>query len=184
MSFIGFFCIWPVLYISINSFYNNAKISRNLVSGCHSISSIILYINKFSYLNIFSFSSSYFFFDICYIIYKNIFFNELIYIIHHIFGILLINTNIFTITDRILVFESAELSNAFTYIVYHKLKTNSSSYLKILKQLQFMWYFIFRVCVFSYFFYSRFFVYGKFIFITSPIYLFGIICTYGQYIRL
>jgi len=146
--------------------------------------SISSFIFNIKHSIIFNVSTSYFIYDVLYIFYKQLWFLEFIYIIHHISAICIFHSSIFDVDIKLHMFKLAELSNLFTYFIYHKLKTNSISNLKLLKYIQFCWFSFIRIILFSYYYIYYFNIYKSLIFYALPLYLFGIVCSLGQYQRL
>lgn len=145
---------------NFNNFNNlDYKIIRNSISFLHSFSvSILTYLYLLNYnVNIKNiiciFSSSYFISDILYIIASKNYKKEAMYIYHHI--VLLLTLNYINLNEDVekyidLIF-IGELSNFFTYIVYHLIKTNFNKIIiNRVKFIQFIWFLYFRGYILTY----------------------------------
>ena len=132
------------------------KLNKNLVCFVHSIiCSLITYYNINrdlpNYTLLYYFSFGYFIWDIVNIvIHKD--FNDLMFIYHHIICLLALSSLIKGESSEIInkVFFLGEASNFFNYITYHCIKSNYfKNNIIILKIIQFVWFFYFRIILIS-----------------------------------
>lgn len=136
--------MWPIVYYwGIDRFGpRNHKLARNVVSFSHAVAIIGLYHaapNQWKGEAMCVNSISYFLWDL---LYMSVYRNEPIFIFHHIASSALLLTNI-AWYYKIMGLYYAEMSNLFTYLVYHRLQLGIPC--RGLKELQAWWYAYFRV---------------------------------------
>lgn len=136
--------MWEIVFNFANFFYpSERKVCRNIVSFSHSLLTIGLIGFKFHYNLIQLSSVSYFVWDLVHMLQYRV---EELYIYHHLVTIIFLFSWYEKEFIQKLLF-TAEISNIPTYIVYHKLKLKKSCELE--KKIQYIWFFIFRVCLFT-----------------------------------
>lgn len=157
------FCIWPLMSTILTQLTNYSdKINNNLISALHSNTSNILNITGLctmnSYLLNYSilFSISYFIWDgyrILIIKSKS----DYVYVVHHIISILFLeyiylDTTLPFNNTLLILYCLGEVSNFFTYIVYHMIKAKySNQQIYKYKICQCIWFSFIRVVVYTYY---------------------------------
>ena len=163
---LNFLCIflWILLYHTISHFkITDRKINKNIVCFTHStLCTAFAYYNTLqdspNYNLLYFFSFSYFVWDIIYILYNKDC-KDLIFIYHHIICLIALNSLIKNNNSEIInkIFFLGEASNFFNYITYHCIKFNYfKNNLIILKIVQFIWFFYFRMIMISLYIYHDF----------------------------
>ena len=133
---------WPIIDVVAGLFYSDTKITRNIVSCSHAVSSCILYVVNPTRMMLNSLT--YFAWDTVYIIEQQKM--DWLLLCHHL------------VTNYLLLVEAPkyikehvlfvlELSNLPTYIVYHMIKLKKD--VSLARMVQFMWSCYFRVYVMS-----------------------------------
>ena len=131
---------WPFIDYIAGLFYKDSKITRNIVSCSHAVSSCILYAVNQDQMRLNSLT--YFVWDTVYILEQQK--TDWLLLWHHL------------VTNYLLVIEAPkyvkehvlfvlELSNLPTYLVYHMLKLERD--VRLARIFQFVWMFYFRVYV-------------------------------------
>ena len=131
---------WPCIDYIAGLFYTDSKITRNIVSCSHAVSSCILYAVNQDRMRLNSLT--YFVWDTVYILEQQK--TDWLLLWHHL------------VTNYLLVIEAPkyvkehvlfvlELSNLPTYVVYHMLKLERD--VRLARIFQFVWMFYFRVYV-------------------------------------
>ena len=177
------------------SFENNYKVRGNYLSFTHSVVSNIvsgLYLyNQNIYLLKFLlfFSSSYFIWDLIFLATNNKISSYYLFIYHHLMTILILFMGYYTkfTTEYITLFHIGELSNFFNYPIYHMIKKQYSvSTVNILRIVQFIWFFYYRVykLLFLGIQYSFVFDSKTFIILLWIIYLLGVVWGVKQFLKL
>ena len=136
--------MWPIVYYwGIDRFGpRNHKLARNVVSFSHAVATIGLYHvapNQWKGEAMCVNSISYFLWDL---LYMSVYRNEPLFIFHHWVSIGLLLAK-FAWYYKITGLYYAEMSNLFTYFVYHRLQLGIPC--RGLKELQAWWYSYFRV---------------------------------------
>lgn len=152
-----YICIWSFVYfyyynvIDDKNTYSLIKRSRNYVSFSHSVlCTILAYFEQ--YQKVYNISTSYFIFDTLHIL-LNSFQKEIIYVYHHIILIFYLKEMLETQSEILIyLLFIGELSNWPLYITYEVIHNNSEEYIIFFwKLIQLVWFFVFRLVVYSYF---------------------------------
>ena len=182
---VNFSPIYYFMFVNLNKYTNNKKISRNYCSIFHIIGCLILSILKY-YNNIFFninilLSIGYFIFDTIYILgYSKYNLFNICMIYHHvaICYLLTLDHNIYQSDDILLL---GEISNIPGNIIYHYIQIKDDKYMEKLKIIQKYLYFIIRVIFYSYIIFERLIYlknnnYSMIPLMTSfPVYIMGLI---------
>ena len=158
-----FSLFWNALYLWNKKYIKNTKINKNSISFIHCLGcSLLAYINYIypNYVYLYYFCSSYFIWDMLYILYNKQWSNSL-YIYHHLVSIWALYELIHENNSKLinLVFLLGEVSNIFNFIVYHLIKIKSrKSIINLFSIIQILWFSYFRLIYISWVIYNNFFL--------------------------
>jgi len=152
--FLGF---WHLLFAGLQRFLDN-NISKNVVHFIHALLFVIYHNTNYEKSYLIELSSSFYIYDLFYIILQLIQFKASVYVqgpfvLHHIiaiYGLYLCSLDI--LSELILqIYYILENSNFMLYIAYHvnKTCTNHSYIVKSVELIQYVWYTYFRVVYFT-----------------------------------
>ena len=159
--------MWQLIYEN-SPWPEKPKLSRNLVSAVHSFLSVALLTTRhpIRYEIIVLNSVSYFIWDLIYMFRYRM---EPMFVYHHLVTIWMFLSDL----EKSLICEAffyAELSNMFTYPIYHLMQNKIEC--KKLKFFQSIWFSYFRIYKFSQFF--KYFEYSFLFYNLFVMYIFGI----------
>ena len=126
--------IWYYAYFIINNFNQNPKITSNLISGIHALTTTCLsgyhlYNKNSDITSLRKFSTSYFIYDTLRILLNKPNKMNLVFVLHHIICLICWNFSKQEKMKRLIlsVFYWGEISNLPSYPIYHLLHTNKQS---------------------------------------------------------
>ena len=163
LNLLLFSLFWNGLYLFCAPFINHIKINKNNISFIHClICSLLAYNNCTTpnYIYLYYFSSSYFIWDMAYILYNKQLSNSL-YIYHHLVSLWALYALIQGNNSKLInyVFLLSETSNIFNFLVYHLIKIKSrKSIINVFSIIQLLWFFYFRLIHISSLVYDNFFL--------------------------
>ena len=160
VSFLG---LWHLLFLGFCRLIND-NLSKNIVHFIHALIFVLYYNTNYDKSYLIDLSSSFYIYDLFYIILQIIQLKSSIYtqgpfVVHHIIAIYGLHlSSLHTLSEFILkLYYILENSNFMLYIAYHVNKTckKDTYFVKFVELIQYFWYTYFRVVYFTLFIISN-----------------------------
>ena len=158
-----FLGLWRLLFLGLCRFIND-NLSKNIVHFIHALIFVLYYNTNYDKSYLIDLSSSFYIYDLFYIISQIIQLKSSIYaqgpfVLHHIIAIYGLHMSSLDILSEFVlkIYYILENSNFMLYIAYHVNKTckKDTYFVKFIELVQYFWYTYFRVVYFTSFIISN-----------------------------